>query len=57
MLPTFARAWLAEAGDLVKCAPLFLGIDDDEPEPFESFLFDPALEESDAAAPMSTDDA
>ena len=36
---------------------MLVGIDDDEPEPFESFLFDPALEEQDEAAPMSTDDA
>jgi hypothetical protein len=51
------RSWLADAGDLEQCTSLLIGIDDDEPEPFESFLFDPALEESDEAAPMSTDDA
>jgi hypothetical protein len=33
------------------------GIDDDEPDPFESFLFDPALEVADEATAMSTDDA
>jgi hypothetical protein len=30
------------------------GIDDDEPEPFEAFLFDPKLEEGDGTADMET---
>lgn len=33
------------------------GIDDDEPDPFESFLFDPTLETEETATAMSTDDA
>ena len=34
---------------------IWSGIDDDEPEPFEAFLFDPTLEEEPAATTPATE--